>query len=137
MPEPEDPSTLRVLLAEDCGMSAKLACAFLERLGCKVTIACDGREACRASQESRFDVIFMDCEMPEMGGHEATREIRAREQASGSPRVAIVALTASGRESDRDRCLAAGMDDLLEKPYRREELRLALLRHVTQHSRQG
>jgi CheY-like chemotaxis protein len=137
MPKPEDLSTLSVLLAEDCEMSGKLACALLERLGCVVTVARDGREACRASQEHRFDVIFMDCEMPEMGGHDATREIRAREQASGSPRAAIVALTASGRESDRDRCLEAGMDDLLEKPYQREKLRLALLRHVTQHSRQG
>jgi CheY-like chemotaxis protein len=127
-----DSPKIRVLLADDCEMSRMLACAFLRKLGCEVTVASDGREACRASEGQQFDVIFMDCEMPEMGGLDATREIRRHEQASGTARVAIVALTASGRASDRASCVEAGMDDLVEKPYKREDLRLALLRHVTE-----
>jgi CheY-like chemotaxis protein len=128
--------TIHVLLADDCEMSRMLACAFLKKLGCDVTVAGDGQEACRAYQERAFDVVFMDCEMPEMDGLAATREIRRREQASGAPRVAVVALTASGRPSDRETCAQAGMDDLVEKPFKREDLRLALLRHVTQRAEQ-
>jgi CheY-like chemotaxis protein len=131
MAEPETTSAINVLLAEDCEMTRMLGCAYLKKLGCEVTVACDGREALHKATERPFDVIFMDCEMPEMDGIDATREIRRHEQTSGARRVAIVALTASGHANDRATCAAAGMDDLVEKPYKREDLRLALLRHVT------
>lgn len=130
MANPEHPP-IHVLIADDCEMTRALGSALLRKLGCEVMVARDGAEACRAHQERPFDVIFMDCEMPGMGGLDATREIRRQEHAASSRRVAIVALTASARESDRATCAEAGMDDVLEKPYRREDLRLALLRHVT------
>lgn len=130
MADPEHPP-LHVLIADDCELTRALGSALLKRLGCVVTVAHDGLEACRAHQERPFDILFMDCEMPGMGGLDATREIRRQEHAAGSRRVAIVALTASARASDRAACAEAGMDDLVEKPCRREDLRLALLRHVT------
>ena len=122
--------TTTVLLAEDCEMNRNLARAILSRLGCEVTLACDGVEACRVASERRFDVIFMDCEMPGMDGLEATRQIRRREIEAGSPRAVILALTANARASEREVCLAAGMDDVVGKPFRREHLRDALHRYA-------
>lgn len=131
MAEPETTSALNVLLADDCEMTRMLGSAHLRKLGCDVTAASNGREALREATERHFDIIFMDCEMPEMDGLDASREIRRHEESSGVARVAIVALTASGGPSEREACAAAGMDDLVQKPYKRDDLRLALLRHVT------
>jgi signal transduction histidine kinase/DNA-binding response OmpR family regulator len=121
----------RVLLAEDNVVNAKLAVRLLERLGCRVDVACNGHEALKMAQSIPFDLVFMDCQMPEMDGFEATRAIRAWERASRiepSPatRLPIVALTANAMQGDRERCLEAGMDDYITKPLARADLQRVL-----------
>ncbi|MFN8544901.1 MAG: response regulator [Candidatus Binatia bacterium] len=117
---------LRVLLAEDNRVNQQLFRVLLGRLGCDLAVAADGREAVELFSPGRFDVILMDCQMPELDGFQATREIRALEAAG--PRTAIVALTANALQGDRERCLAAGMDDYLPKPCTAEDLRRMLER---------
>ena len=117
----------RVLLAEDNVVNAKLAVRLLERLGCRVDVASNGHEALKMVQSIPFDLVFMDCQMPEMDGFEATRAIRAWENSSRvgqSPatQLPIVALTANAMQGDRDRCLAAGMNDYITKPLSRSDL---------------
>src|SRR5262245_20141220 len=116
----------RVLLAEDNVVNAKLAVRMLERLGCRVDVASSGHEALKMVQSIPFDIVFMDCQMPEMDGFEATRAIRSWENVSrvGGPvtRLPIVALTANAMHGDRDRCLDAGMDDYITKPLSRSDL---------------
>jgi CheY-like chemotaxis protein len=117
----------RVLLAEDNVVNAKLAVRLLERLGCRVDVASNGHEALKMVQSIPFDIVFMDCQMPEMDGFEATRAIRAWEGMSRigqSPatHLPIVALTANAMQGDRERCLAAGMDDYITKPLARSDL---------------
>ena len=106
---------LSVLLAEDNPVNQRLACAILGRLGHSVRVAANGKEAVSAFRPNLFDVIFMDVQMPEMGGFEATGLIRALEKDSGV-RTPIIALTAFAMKADRDRCHEAGMDDYLSKP---------------------
>jgi len=115
-----------VLLAEDNPVNQSLAIAHLHRLGCQVTLANNGLEALDACQRERFDVILMDCQMPEMDGYEATRRIRAEEPPGR--RTPIIAVTANAMRGDRDICLACGMDDFLAKPYKQNEMR-AMLNH--------
>ena len=93
---------------------------MLERLGAAVVLASNGLEAVDIVQRERFDLIFMDCQMPELDGISATRRIRAGE--SAGRRIPIVALTANALDNERDACLEAGMDDYLAKPVRREAL---------------
>ncbi|MGA3187224.1 MAG: response regulator, partial [Bryobacteraceae bacterium] len=106
---------LTVLLAEDNVVNQKLATRLLEKMGHHVTLAADGVGAVRAHAVERFDLILMDVQMPEMNGFEATAHIREREKWTGE-HVPIVALTAHAMQGDRDRCVAAGMDDYLSKP---------------------
>jgi CheY-like chemotaxis protein len=120
---------LRILVAEDHAPNRRLAMFMLERLGCRADFATNGREAVEAWERSAYDVIIMDCQMPEMDGFEATREIRRREAArtaDGGERTRIVALTANAVKGDRERCLAAGMDGYLSKPYTVQQLGAAL-----------
>ena len=98
---------------------------MLKRDGHLVTIVENGVAAVAAATTSRFDVIFMDIQMPEMGGFEATAAIRARESLTGD-RVRIIAMTAHAMQGDRERCLDAGMDDYVSKPIRPADLRRAL-----------
>ncbi|MBI1902615.1 MAG: PAS domain S-box protein [Planctomycetia bacterium] len=117
---------LRVLLAEDSPVNQKLAVGLLELHGHKVTVVTNGREAVAAldvlaGAECPFDLVLMDLQMPEMDGLQATAAIRTREKGTGR-RVPIVALTAHAMKSDRDRCLAAGMDAYVSKPIRTREL---------------
>jgi two-component system sensor histidine kinase/response regulator len=121
----------RVLLAEDNVVNAKLAVRLLERLGCRIDVASNGHEALKMVQSIPFDLVFMDCQMPEMDGFEATRAIRAWERASRiepSPttRLPIVALTANAMQGDRERCIEAGMDDYITKPLARADLQRVL-----------
>jgi signal transduction histidine kinase/CheY-like chemotaxis protein len=104
----------RVLIAEDNVVNQRVATRFVEKLGCHVDVVTNGYEAVAASGERRYDLILMDCQMPEMDGFAATAAIR--QQQGDGPRVPIVALTANAMAGDRERCLEAGMDDYLAKP---------------------
>jgi signal transduction histidine kinase/ActR/RegA family two-component response regulator len=112
---------LNLLLAEDHPINQKLAMAHLTRRGHRVVLATNGREAVEKTACEAFDAILMDVQMPEMDGLEATRRIRERERSTGR-RVRIVAVTAHAMAEDRDRCLAAGMDACIVKPFRPDEL---------------
>ena len=105
-----------ILLVEDNLINQQVALGILQVQGYSVTIASNGREAVETYARRPFDLILMDCAMPEMDGFEATREIRSRDRASGK-RVPIVALTANAMAHDREECLNAGMDDHLSKPF--------------------
>jgi signal transduction histidine kinase/CheY-like chemotaxis protein len=119
------PAPLRVLVAEDNSVNQRLARQLLERLGHTVVVAGDGREALAALDRGAFDVVLMDVQMPEMDGLEAARQIRQRERATGR-HLPIIALTAHALTGDRERCLAAGMDDYVPKPIQFERLQEAL-----------
>ncbi len=114
----------RILLVEDNPVNQELALHMLEHLGCTATVARHGREALVALEGETFDAVLMDCQMPEMDGYEATAAIRVREasQNADQRRLPIIALTAGAVEGDRDKCLAAGMDDYLSKPFSLEQL---------------
>jgi two-component system, sensor histidine kinase and response regulator len=117
--------SLRVLLAEDNPVNQRLAMKILERLGHKVQVVNNGREALGRSQAEEFDLILMDVQMPEMDGLEATTAIRAAESGTGK-HVPIVAMTAHAMKGDREKCLSAGMDGYLSKPIRIDELKRAM-----------
>ncbi len=114
----------RVLVVEDNPVNQRVTHLMLDGMGCRIDVAADGREAVTMVGRIPYDVVFMDCQMPELDGYEATRQIRRAE--NGARRVPIIALTAHAMQSDRDRCLAAGMDDFIAKPIRREQLHAAL-----------
>ncbi|MCG8315033.1 MAG: response regulator, partial [Pseudomonadales bacterium] len=111
----------KVLLVEDNLINQKVSVRILEKLDCVVDIANDGLEALEKYNSNQYDLILMDCEMPVMNGYEATRLIREKEQFSGQ-HTPIIALTASAMESDRRRCLEAGMDAHEVKPVSRKAL---------------
>ena len=114
--------SLRVLLAEDNPVNQKLAMRILEKLGHKVQLVNNGRDALERSQAEEFDLILMDVQMPEMDGLEAATAIRTAESNTGK-HVPIVAMTAHAMKGDKEKCLNAGMDEYLSKPIRAEELR--------------
>jgi CheY-like chemotaxis protein len=109
---------VRILLAEDNPINVRVAQGLLGRLGYSLAVASNGREAVEAVERESYDIVFMDCMMPEVDGFEATRLIRRR----SGPVPVIIAMTANAMEGDRDRCLAAGMDDYLAKPLVLKEL---------------
>ncbi len=110
----------KILIAEDNLVNQKVLSTMVEKLGCTVDIAADGAAAARCAGAVRYDLIFMDCQMPELDGLEATRMIRA----SGGPcaEIPIVAVTANAFSEERSRCLAAGMSDYLTKPVSRNTI---------------
>jgi CheY-like chemotaxis protein len=118
-----------VLLAEDNLVNQAVAAGMLQALGCGVEVAVNGQQALEALSRARYDLVLMDCMMPETDGYAASRELRRRE-AAASPgrRTPVIALTAAAMAGDRERCLAAGMDDYLAKPFRQEALEVLLRR---------
>jgi len=118
----------RVLIVEDNAVNQMIAARLLEKLGYRVDVAANGREAIEMVGLLPYDAIFMDCQMPEMDGFEATQEIRRRE--GSSVHRPIIAMTANAMQGDRERCLDAGMDDYLSKPMRKADLTEVLKRHL-------
>jgi CheY-like chemotaxis protein/anti-sigma regulatory factor (Ser/Thr protein kinase) len=121
----------RLLLAEDNPVNQKLVMYILGKAQHSVALAEDGRRALQLAANEPFDAILMDMQMPEMGGLEATRAIRAHEAASGTRRTPIIALTANAMQSDREQCLQAGMDDYISKPIKAADLNEKLARWVS------
>jgi CheY-like chemotaxis protein len=120
---------MRVLLAEDNAINSRVAMRMLEKLGYRVDLASNGKEAVDMLEMLPYDLILMDCQMPTMDGFEATRKIRRCQGERG--RVPIIAVTANSMEGDKDRCLQAGMDDYIAKPIQVERLREILERWAT------
>jgi CheY-like chemotaxis protein len=129
--EPQRQSGPRILLVEDNPVNREVAVGMLESLGCKPRTAENGWLAIEAMNDAGCDAILMDCQMPIMDGLSATAEIRRRELAMAKPRVPIIALTANAMEGDRERCLAAGMDDFLSKPFAQQQLAAVLKRWLS------
>jgi PAS domain S-box-containing protein len=141
-PQPSEKATVppaahsagRVLLVEDNPVNQKVAAGALRKLGWEADVAANGVIALDLYQKNSYAVVLMDCQMPEMDGYAATREIRNWESAHGCPNTPVVALTAHAMKGDRERCLAAGMDDYLTKPLAMHELRDALDRWTSLHA---
>jgi PAS domain S-box-containing protein len=127
--EARPPVSARVLVAEDNEVNQKVAVHILEKLGYRVEVAENGREALQACQRTRYDAVLMDAQMPGIDGYEATRRIRALE--GTGRRMPIVAMTASAMKGDRERCLEAGMDDYVSKPVTPDDLARVLQRWVS------
>lgn len=122
------PGPWRALVVEDNRVNQRVASVQLQRLGGEVDLAANGLEAVEAASRRRYDIVFMDCRMPEHDGYDATRRIRAHEGAG--THVPIVALTANAMRGDRERCLASGMTDYLPKPIDHNALRQVVERYV-------
>ncbi|HTR40135.1 MAG TPA: response regulator [Pseudomonadales bacterium] len=130
-PKPQPPqavsTSLEILLCDDNSINQKVAMRILQQLGYKPDVAGNGREALEAMDKKRYDLIFMDVMMPEMNGLEATGEIRVRQKSGTSEnyksKIIIIAMTAQAMQGDREKCIAAGMDDYLAKPIRPGDVR--------------
>jgi two-component system, sensor histidine kinase and response regulator len=120
----------RILMAEDNLINQKLGKVILQRAGFDVDVVVDGNEALQAHRANPYDVILMDCQMPFMDGFEASRQIRLLEQRQ----PAIIAVTANALAGERERCLHAGMDDYLSKPFQAEQL-IAVVKKWAAHTR--
>ena len=129
---PPNSATLRqgihVLLVEDNPVNQQVTLCMLENSGYRIDVVENGRQALQALSATRYDLVLMDCQMPEMDGFEATRQWRVLEQSRGSDRIPIVAVTANALYGDREACLASGMDDFLSKPFTQQALATMLRR---------
>ena len=122
----------RILVVDDNTVNQKVASVMLQRYGCMVDVAANGIEACNMVNMLPYDLVLMDCQMPEMDGYQASQAIRKREaDLKVVRRLPIIALTANAMEGNADKCLAAGMDDYLSKPIRPEALFEKLLQHLS------
>ena len=108
---------LRALVVDDNLVNQKLSSKFLQKLGCEILVVDNGQKAVHQVTESNFDIVFMDCQMPVMDGYEATKSIRALGDTSRN-QIPVIAMTANVMEGDRQRCLAAGMNDYITKPFK-------------------
>ena len=122
--------SVRVLVAEDNFLNMKLTMSQLQKLGYFADSVANGKEALEVLRATDYDIVIMDCQMPIMDGYQATFELRRMEKETGR-RHRVIALTANALDGDREKCLAAGMDDYLSKPTRHDELERALARHFS------
>lgn len=125
---------LRVLMADDNLVNQKVVTGLLTKNGCDVDVATNGREALAALHKNYYDIVLMDCLMPEMDGFEATRQIRSPGSGVLNPHIPVIALTASAMQGDKEKCLAAGMDDYVSKPIIAENLLDVISRHCISES---
>jgi signal transduction histidine kinase/ActR/RegA family two-component response regulator len=123
--------TIRVLVAEDNPVNQRVAQIMLNKMGLRADIVANGQEAINMLRIIRYDMVLMDCQMPEMDGFEATRLIRQQRSMVINPSIPIIALTACALAGDRDKCIQAGMDDFIAKPIQRKELAKVLARWET------
>ncbi len=120
----------KILVAEDSRVNQMFAEEILDELGCEIDIAEDGKVALDSYKNDTYDLVLMDCMMPEMDGYEATQLIRKHEQDKKIKRTPIIAMTANAMGGDREKCIDAGMDDYIAKPARREDIKLILEKHL-------
>jgi len=113
-------------MADDNRVNQRVGSSFLNKLGYRAELVSNGLEVLQALERQSYDIVFLDVQMPEMDGYAAAREIHLRWADNDRPR--IIAMTGSAMQVDRERCLAAGMDDYISKPIRVEDLRTALTR---------
>ncbi|MGI9422021.1 MAG: ATP-binding protein [Hyphomicrobiaceae bacterium] len=125
-----DPTSFHVLVVDDSLVNQMVASEFLAEMGCRISIATNGKEAVELTAKQSFDMVFMDCQMPIMDGYDATKLIRERERQANAQRLPIVALTANAFDSDRDKCLDVGMDEFITKPLVPEHLEEMINRFV-------
>ena len=126
---------MHVLVAEDNQVNQKIAVSLLKKLGCTADVVANGQEVVEQLSQIKYDLVLMDCQMPEMDGYEATRAIRKREQDSSrscrwKAPMHVIAMTANAMQGDREKCLEAGMNDYVSKPTRLPELQAALERSM-------
>ena len=110
-----------ILIAEDNMINQKVIERMVQKLGYRADLVANGKEALDALSRAPYGLVFMDCQMPEMDGFEACREIRNRDLPTS--RIPIIAITANAMKGDRERCLAAGMDDYVSKPFKQDDLK--------------
>lgn len=132
-PDRESMAGATILLAEDNPVNQEVAQEYLRDLGCHIDVVTNGLEAVAALERTSYDLILMDCQMPEMDGFEATGVLRLKEQQQNQKqRIPIIAITANALEGERQRCLDAGMDDYISKPFNQDDLRVILQRWLDQ-----
>jgi CheY-like chemotaxis protein len=125
---PHPPAPLRILMAEDNAINQKVGKLILQRAGFHIDLVGDGNEAVEAHRANPYDVILMDCQMPAMDGFEASRQIRLLQHRQ----PVIIAVTANALAGERERCLRAGMDDYLSKPFQAEQLVAVVQKWIAQ-----
>ncbi len=126
-----DKHKIRILVAEDNPVNQKVTQAMLRKIGLKSDVVANGQEAVNALQTIPYDLVLMDCQMPEMNGFAATRHIRKQGSKALNPEIPIIAMTASAMQGDRDRCIQSGMNDFIAKPVLKRELAKMLARWLT------
>ena len=125
-------AAMNVLIVDDNLVNQKLSAKFLQKLGCTVSVVDNGKKAVEHVEENLYDIIFMDCQMPVMDGYEATRSIRALQDVTRSS-IPVVAMTANAMAGDREKCLAAGMNDYITKPFKLADFKGMLTTWVSEH----